>query len=132
MNKQTASAAALAALLGISAANHFRNPGFYASVVPRTLCRDKSGRFGLLTRSQWISGSGVIEGVAAAGLLLPATRKAAATGTALMFTAFVAGHLGALERAFGERGSDRERIIHSLRLPLQLPLIRWAWSLRRS
>ena len=132
MNLQTVSAAAMAALLGASAANHFRNPSFYTSVVPRSLCRDKDGRFGVLTRSQWISASGVIEGVAAAGLLLPATRKAAATGTALMFTGFIAGHLSGLGRAFGKNGSDTERIIHSLRLPLQLPLIRWAWSLRKS
>ncbi|MEB7503120.1 hypothetical protein [Arthrobacter koreensis] len=132
MNKQNVSAAAMAALLSVSAVNHFRNPGFYAGVVPRSLCRDKGGRFGVLTRSQWISASGVIEAAAAGALLIPATRRAAATGTALMYAAFIAGHVSALERAFGERGSDRERVIHSLRLPLQLPLIRWAWSLRKA
>lgn len=132
MNKQNVSAAAMAALLGVSAVNHFRNPGFYAGVVPRSLCRDKGGRFGVLTRSQWISASGAIEAAAAGALLIPATRRAAATGTALMYAAFIAGHVSALERAFGERGSDRERVIHSLRLPLQLPLIRWAWSLRKA
>ncbi|MFZ3415453.1 hypothetical protein [Arthrobacter sp. 3Tela_A] len=132
MNKQNLSAAAMAALLSASAVNHFRNPGFYAGVVPRSLCRDKGGRFGVLTRSQWISASGVIEAAAAGALLVPATRRAAATGTTLMYAAFIAGHLSALERAFGERGSDREKVIHTLRLPLQLPLIRWAWSLRRA
>ena len=132
MNKQNLSAAAMAALLSVSAVNHFRNPGFYAGVVPRSLCRDKGGRFGVLTRSQWISASGVIEAAAAGALLVPATRRAAATGTTLMYAAFVAGHLSALERAFGERGSDREKVIHTLRLPLQLPLMRWAWSLRRA
>ena len=131
INKQAVSAAAMAALLSASAINHFRNPGFYAAVGPRSLCRDKDGRFGVLPRGQWISASGVLEGVAAAGLLLPATRKAAATGTALMYAGFISGHLSALERAFGQRGSDREKVIHSLRLPLQLPLIRWAWSLRK-
>ena len=130
MNKQNASAAAMAAILGISAVNHFRNPGFYAGVVPRSLCRDKGGRFGVLTRSQWISASGVIEAAAAGALLVPATRRAAATGTALMYVVFIAGHLSALERAFGEQGSDRDKVIHAVRLPLQLPLIRWAWSLR--
>ena len=132
MNKQNASAAAMAALLAASAVNHFRNPGFYAAVVPRSLCRDKGGRLGVLTRSQWISASGVIEATAAGALLVPATRRAAATGTALMYVAFIAGHLSALERAFGERGSERDKVIHTLRLPLQLPLIRWAWSLRRA
>ena len=132
MNKQNLSAAAMAALLSVSAVNHFRNPGFYAGVVPRSLCRDKGGRFGVLTRSQWISASGVIEAAAAGALLVPATRRAAATGTTLMYAAFIAGHLSALERAFGERGSDREKVIHTLRLPLQLPLMCWAWSLRRA
>ena len=130
MTNQRLSAAAMAALLTASAVNHFRNPGFYAAVVPRSICRDKGGRFGVLTRSQWIQASGAIEAAAAGALLLPATRRAAATGTALMYVAFIAGHLSALERAFGERGSERERVIHTVRLPLQLPLIRWAWSLR--
>ena len=132
MNKQTLSAAAMTALLSASAVNHFRSPGFYAAVVPRSICRDKGGRFGVLTRGQWIRASGVIEAAATGALLLPATRRAAATGTALMYVAFIAGHLSALERAFGERGSDRERMIHTVRLPLQLPLIRWAWSLRKA
>ncbi|MER1996355.1 MAG: hypothetical protein ABTA24_07635 [Arthrobacter sp.] len=130
MTNQSLSAAAMAALLTASAVNHFRNPGFYAAVVPRSICRDKDGRFGVLTRSQWIQASGIIEAAAAGALLLPATRRAAATGTALMYVAFIAGHLSALERAYGERGSAREKVIHTLRLPLQLPLIRWAWSLR--
>ena len=120
----------MAALLSASAVNHFRNPRFYNAVVPRSISTDTSGEFGVMTRRQWTYLSGALEFAAAAGLLVPATRRAAATGTTLMYIAFIAGHLSALQRAFGPRGSDREKLIHLVRLPLQLPLIRWAWSLR--
>lgn len=130
MNRQSLSASAMAALLSVSAVNHFRNPRFYNAVVPRSISTDTAGKYGVLTRRQWTHVSGVLEFAAAAGLLLPATRRAAATGTTLMYVAFIAGHLSALQRAFGPRGSDREKAIHLARLPLQLPLIRWAWSLR--
>lgn len=131
MNRQHLSAAGMAALLAASAVNHFRNPGFYNAVVPRSISTDTGGALGVLTRRQWTQLSGGLEVAAAAGLLLPATRRAAATATALMYVAFIAGHLSALQRAFGPRGSDRQKAIHLARLPLQLPLIRWAWSLRR-
>ena len=130
MNKQDVSAAAMAALLTASAVNHFRNPRFYNAVVPRSISTDTGGRWALLSRRQWTHASGLLEIVAAAGLLLPRTRRTAATGTTAMYAAFVAGHISALERAYGPRGSSRARLVHSLRLPLQLPLIRWAWSLR--
>ncbi|MCC9197498.1 hypothetical protein QNO08_00675 [Arthrobacter sp. zg-Y820] len=131
MNRQSLSAAAMASLLTASAVNHFRNPGFYNAVVPRSISTDAGGQLGVLTRRQWTHLSGVLEFAAAAGLLLPATRRTAATGTTLMYVAFIAGHLSALQRAFGPRGSDQQKAIHLARLPLQLPLIRWAWSLRR-
>ena len=131
MNRQFFSAAAMASLLTVSAVNHFRNPNFYNAVVPRSISTDTDGVLGLLTRRQWTHLSGGLEFAAAAGLLLPATRRAAATATAAMYVAFIAGHLSALQRAFGPRGSDRQKAIHLARLPLQLPLIRWAWSLRR-
>ncbi|UWX97259.1 DoxX family protein [Arthrobacter zhaoxinii] len=131
MNRQTLSAVAMAALLATSAVNHFRNPRFYNAVVPRSISTDTEGKYGVLTRRQWTHVSGVIEVAAAAGLLLPATRRLAATGTAAMYVAFISGHITALQRAFGPRGGNKEKLIHSLRLPLQLPLILWAWNLRK-
>ena len=131
MNRRTLSAVAMAALLSTSAVNHFRNPRFYNAVVPRSISTDTSGRYGVMTRRQWTHFSGVLEFAAAAALLLPATRRAAATGTAAMYAAFIAGHLSALQRAFSPRGSEKEKLIHSLRLPLQVPLILWAWNLRK-
>lgn len=132
MKLRTASSWALASLLGASAINHVRNPNFYYQVVPPVLCTDQGGELGAMTRHQWVLVSAVPEALAVAGLLVPGTRKAAATATALMFTGFTAGHVSALRRAFGPGGTPSARRVHALRLPLQLPLILWAWSVRRA
>lgn len=147
---QTISAAALSALLLVSARKHFQEPDFYAPVVPDYLCRDdqsaddaavgagqngadatapRNGPLAVMSREEWIAVSGLLEAAAAVGLLIPATRKAAARGTTLMFTTFLAGHVDALRRAYSPAGTASARRIHTLRLPLQLPLILWAWSL---
>ena len=131
MKANTISAWALAALLGTSAVNHVRNPKFFYPVVPPSLCTDKGGKFGVLTRRQWVLASALPEALAAAGLLIPGTRRAAATATTVMFAGFTAGHVSALRRAFGPDGTASARRIHALRLPLQLPLLAWAWSVRR-
>lgn len=132
MKASNISAWALAALLGASAVNHVRNPRFYYPVVPPVLCTDKAGELGVMTRRQWVLASAAPEALAAVGLLLPATRKASATATAIMFAGFTAGHVSALLQAFGPEGTGEARLIHSLRLPLQLPLVAWAWSVRRA
>jgi len=85
----------------------------------------------LLSRDEWIAVSGLLELAAAVGILLPPTRKLTATALTAMFTAFLAGHVDALVRAYGPAGTSRRRKIHTVRLPLQAPLILWAWSLRR-
>jgi uncharacterized membrane protein len=133
---QRFSAAAMSALLLASAMKHFRDPGFYRQVVPDYLCREDgaaapSRPFALLSREEWIAVSGLLELAAAVGILVPGTRKATATATTIMFGAFLAGHVDALRRAYGPQGSQAQRKVHSVRLPLQAPLIAWAWSLRK-
>ncbi|MFF1385050.1 hypothetical protein ACFVWT_15930 [Arthrobacter sp. NPDC058288] len=133
---QTISAAAMSALLLASAMKHFREPAFFHQVVPEFLCRDDSGTrpngpCAVMTRDEWVAVSGLIEAGAAVGLLVPATRKAAAVGITAMFTAFLAGHVDALRRAYGPAGTPAQRQVHTARLPLQVPLIIWAWSLRK-
>ncbi|UIK89936.1 DoxX family protein [Arthrobacter polaris] len=132
MKPNTLNAWALAAVLGASAVNHLRNPAFYYPVVPPSLCSDKGGRFALMTRHQWVLASALPEALGAVGLLVPCTRKAAATATALMFVGFTAGHLSALKHAWGPKGTPQARRVHAVRLPLQLPLVAWAWSARRA
>ncbi|HET7140037.1 MAG TPA: hypothetical protein VFI36_07750 [Arthrobacter sp.] len=154
---QTVSAAAMSALLMASAMKHFREPLFFEQVVPDYLCREApdAGReardagheaapqptaqtsdgaarpLALMSREEWIALSGLLEAGAAVGLLIPGTRRATATAVTAMFTVFLAGHLDALRRAYGPMGSPAQRKAHTVRLPLQLPLILWAWSLRR-
>ncbi|MHA7305720.1 DoxX family protein [Arthrobacter sp. TMN-49] len=132
MKPRDVSAWVLAGLLGASAVNHVRNPEFYYPVVPPFLCTDKTGARGVMTRHQWVLASAVPEALAAVGLVHPATRKAAGTATALMLAGFTAGHVSALRRACGPAGTSAARRVHAVRLPLQLPLIAWAWSMRRS
>ena len=84
-----------------------------------------------MTREEWIAVSGLLELSAAVGILVPLTRKAAATALTAMFIAFLAGHADALRRAYGPQGTPLQRRLHTLRLPLQGPLIVWAWSLRK-
>ncbi|TNB76414.1 hypothetical protein FHJ30_02250 [Arthrobacter sp. BB-1] len=141
---QRLSAAAMGALLLASAMKHFRDPGFYRQVVPDYLCREDgaadggtchgaapSRPFALLSRDEWIAVSGLLELAAAVGILVPGTRKATATATTIMFAAFLAGHVDALRRAYGPQGTPVQRKVHSVRLPLQAPLIVWVWSLRK-
>lgn len=137
MDRATLSAASLAVLLATSAVSHRVRPEFFYSVVPRSLCRDgnvshqKDSRIAIMTRDQWIYVSGVLELAAAIGLLIPRTRPTAAVATAAMFSSFAAGHVSGLQRALGSRGSRAQKLISAARLPLQVPLILWAWSLRR-
>lgn len=133
---QTVSAAAMSSLLLATAMKHFRHPASFHQLVPDFLCRDDSGRqpngpFAVMTRDEWVALSGLVEAGAAVGLLIPATRKAAASGVTAMFAVFLAGHADALRRAYGPAGTPDQRRVHTARLPLQVPLILWAWSLRR-
>ena len=136
------SAAAMSALLLASAGKHFRSPGFYRQVVPDWLCRQDAAvgdvaapdnrAYAVFSREEWIAVSGLLEAAAAVGILVPATRRTTATALSVLFTAFLAGHIDALRHAFGPEGTPRQRRIHTARLPLQAPLIAWAWSLRAS
>lgn len=133
---QTLSAAAMSALLLASAGKHFREPEFFDHVVPDVLCRDDSGDtpngpFAVLSRGEWVAASGLLEAAAAVGLLVPATRRAAAGCVTAMFTLFLAGHVDALRKAYGPAGTPRGRKAHTVRLPFQAPLILWAWTLMK-
>jgi uncharacterized membrane protein len=138
---QSLSAAAMSALLLASAMKHFRDPGFYHQVVPDYLCLeggddgdtkpDRRRPFAVMTRDEWIAVSGLLELAAAVGILVPPARKATATAITAMFTVFLAGHVDALRRAYSPEGTPDQRKVHTLRFPLQAPLILWAWSLRK-
>jgi uncharacterized membrane protein len=84
----------------------------------------------VLSREEWVAVSGLLEAGAAVGLLVPATRRAAAGCVTALFTLFLAGHADALRKACGPDGTPRRRRTRTARLPFRLPLILWAWSLR--
>lgn len=86
----------------------------------------------VMTRQEWIALSGLVEAGAAVGLLIPATRRTTASWVAALFVVFVAGHVDAIRRAYGPDGSPAQRTVHTVRLPLQVPLVLWAWSLRNA
>lgn len=76
----------------------------------------------------WTVGSGVAEVGTAAALMAPRTRSAAAVIAAGLLTALWAGNI---KMAWDWRGkSPKKRAIAYGRLPLQIPLIAAAWSLR--
>ena len=62
-----------------------------------------------MSREEWVALSGLLEAGAAVGLLIPATRHAAAGGVTAMFTLFLAGHADALRRAYGPAGTPGQR-----------------------
>lgn len=76
----------------------------------------------------WTVGTGVVEVGTAAALLVPRTRPGAAVVAAGLLTALWAGNI---KMAWDWRGKDAgKRAIAYGRVPLQIPLIAAAWSLR--
>ncbi len=100
---QTLSAAAVAALLLVSAGRHINDPEVFVRLVPEVLCRDDSGirangPLAVLSREEWVAVSGLLQAGAAVGLLIPATRRVTAGCVAGAVALVVAGHLDAVRR----------------------------------
>ncbi len=109
----------LAALLFIAGVVHFVAPEGFDDIIPRVL--PGSAR-------SWTLVSGAIELLLAGGVAWRRTRRVAATTTAIFLVAvFPANVQMAIDWA--SRPAP-ELAIALLRLPLQLPLIWWAWRVR--
>lgn len=109
----------LAGLLAVAGVLHFVAPEGFDSIVPHIL--PGSGRF-------WTSVSGVAELCLAVGVAWPVTRRIAATASAVFFVlVFPANIQDAVDHA---SGPAPELALALLRLPLQIPLIWWAWHVR--
>jgi uncharacterized membrane protein len=114
-------ASGLAVLLASAGVSHFVVPSFYDRIVPRAL--PGSAR-------TWTLASGLAEVACAAIVAHPSTRRRGATLAALLFVAVFPANL---QMAWDSRhGSVRERVLAYGRLPLQLPLLWWAWGVRRA
>lgn len=114
---------ALVALLGASGLTHLLRPQVFDPLIPRAL--PGSAR-------TWTYGSGVAELAVAAAVAVPATRRLGATAAAVLFIAVFPGNITMTVDAFRTTTSTGRRLATVLRLPLQLPLIAWAWRVRNA
>ena len=115
-------ALSLAALLAGAGTAHFAIPRFYDAMIPAPLPGSPRA---------WTYGSGVAEIATAAALAVPRTRRTGGLLAALLFCGVLPGNV---KMALDARHSDSAafRAGTLLRLPLQWPLIAWAWRVRRS
>ncbi len=108
----------LALLLLTTGTLHFARPSGFESIVP-----------GLLgSPTFWVRASGVAELGCAAALAFRRTRRAAGWACVVLFVVvFPANVKMALDSLHG----DGSVLVAWLRLPLQVPLILWAWYVAR-
>ena len=110
----------LAVLFGVLGTLHFVKPEPFEQIVPRALPRKK----------ELVHVSGVAELACAAGLLHPRTRRVAGlAGAGLLLAVFPANVQMAAD--LQRKGSTPAKVVGWARLPLQLPLIRWALKAAR-
>ena len=110
----------LAGVLVVAGVAHFASPDSFDAIVPQLM--PGSGRL-------WTSVSGVVELALAVCVASPRTRRTAATLTAVFFVVvFPANVQMAVDWT---SRSAPEFAVAVLRLPLQIPLIWWAWHVRR-
>ena len=113
----TRSRVMLAALFSVAGLMHFIRPDLYVAIVPRWLPNAP-----LL-----VLASGVAEIAGGLGVLLPATRRAAGWGLIALLIAVFPANVEMLHLAYTQHASPAWKGALWLRLPLQLPLLWWAW-----
>lgn len=109
----------LAAFLASAGATHFVVPRLYDAIVPSAL--PGSAR-------SWTIASGLAELGCAAAVASPRTRRLGATAA---FVLFIAVFPANVKMAIDWQDEPAPRRVASLaRLPLQVPLLVWAWRVR--
>jgi uncharacterized membrane protein len=117
--RPTARTGFLIALLGGSGVLHFVRPAPFVAIVPKALPAAE-----LL-----VAVSGAVELLAAGLLAGPRTRPAGGLlGAALLIGVFPANVSMALR---ADDGAPLYRAMTWARLPLQIPLVKWAWEAAR-
>lgn len=96
---------------------HFVMPKFYLQIMPPYLPQPL----------RLVYASGVLEVLGGAGLLLPATRTAAAIGVILLLVAMLPANVEMLRLAQQRGASAAFQAACWLRLPLQPLLMWWVW-----
>lgn len=126
MNRRThLSLLGLCVLIGSSGVLHFVVPGPYRRIVPAPLRAQAAAL---------VAVSGICELACAALLAVPRTRRFGAVATAALFVAVFPANVQMALDSLHTDGSFAGVIIAIawLRLPLQVPLIRWTLRFRRS
>ena len=113
-------AAALAGFLGVMGALHFAAPRPFDSLIPRSLPG---------TPRVWTYASGLAELAVAAAVAHPRTRRAGGVAAVALFAAVFPANVKMA--ADWRHASPARRAIAYGRLPLQAPLIAWAWRVSR-
>jgi len=99
---------------------HFLNTRRYASIMPDYLP----------AHHELVLISGVAEIAGGLGVFIPQTRRAAAWGLIILLIVMMPANIWMVQ--YPERYSDIPQWILWVRLPLQLPLIWWAWLYSRT
>lgn len=109
----------LTALLAGAGVTHFVKPGFYDPIVPHALPGPPRA---------WTYASGVAElGVAAAVVRTDTRTRGALAALALFVAVFPAN----VQMAADAKGAAMKAVAYG-RLPLQVPLVVWAWKVSRA
>ncbi|WP_418277357.1 DoxX family protein [Isoptericola jiangsuensis] len=116
-------AGSLAATLTVTGALHLARPEVFEGLVPEALGSPRA----------WVYGSGVAELACAAAVAVPATRRVGGMAAAALFVGVFPGNVKmALDSHAGARHWSRKRSVAWGRLPLQVPLVAWAWKVART
>jgi uncharacterized membrane protein len=113
-------AAGLAAFLGAMGVLHFAAPKPFDRIIPRALPGDPR---------VWTYASGVAELAVAAAVAHPRTRRAGGLAAMALFAAVFPANVKMA--ADWRHASPARRAVAYGRLPLQAPLIAWAWRVSR-
>ncbi|MCW2542850.1 MAG: hypothetical protein JWM40_402 [Frankiales bacterium] len=109
----------LAGLLAAAGTTHFAAPRFYDGIVPHALPGPARA---------WTYVSGVAELGVAVAVAVPRTRSRGALAAALLFIAVFPANI----QMAVDADSSKDRAISYARLPLQVPLVIWAWRVARA
>ena len=118
MNRSTA-VLPLALVFAAAGTLHFTNPAFFVRIVPPWVP----------DAGMAVALSGIAEIAGAIGLLLPATRKAAAWALILLLIAVFPANVHMLRMAMEDGASAMMQTVLWLRLPLQPLLGWWLWRI---
>ncbi len=116
---RTASPYLLGGLLCVAGSLHFLFPRPYDGIIPPFLPAPRV----------WTYASGVAEVICGLGILTPRYRRNAAAAAGVLFLAVLPANV---QMSVNMRHTGAAFYLGLARLPLQLPLVYWAWWVRRA